>query len=531
MCSVLVAVIFALGSLITVGSVGLDSAAGAPPAECLLPNPPPSCAPDGVGSTNTIPVPAECLLPNPPPSCSPIGTSPTRTKVTDTTVPKSTLVVAKVGGACKKAGVKGTTSGGVSVTCTKVVKKLLWQKTKTKPPALAGPPPLIDYKLPAEYKKIFAGPDYEQSSKLPTDFILGHTITDYFSDAIAPYVDSTMQSVKNSGVGWVVFDNYYTYTSLEPPIISPFPRVGYEKLPYHMREATDAELISMIKSAHAKGLKFFLSSELNLDGLSKGANGVTPELIAEQGKYEKRLEELGAALSNPTPEVSQFWDDWFLTYGDYVVHQADIAQQNGVEMLSIGKQLGGATAEQNVGRWKALINRVRAHYSGPIVYVALEGKDFSEAAGFPAWSDVDAIMMTLGNLAPETTGKTVAQIREAMKSILAERYKPFASEFGKKVILLTYFQGATTQEWFESGPLTGGHAFIIKDLLAQAKLYEALFQVIKNEDWISGVLTWSYYWKDDLTSLVLAGDSAYDKSSNVRNMPAMEIIKKWAPAK
>jgi len=59
--------------------------------------------------------------------------SATLTKVTGTSVPKRKIVAAKVGGVCKKAGVKGTALSGVSVTCTKVAKKLRWQKTKTKP--------------------------------------------------------------------------------------------------------------------------------------------------------------------------------------------------------------------------------------------------------------------------------------------------------------------------------------------------------------------------------------------------------------
>ncbi|MCX6431207.1 MAG: hypothetical protein NTX12_09780 [Actinobacteria bacterium] len=471
---------------------------------------------------------------------------------------------ATVGGPCTKIGATTKISSTTYVCQKNASKKLVWVKkvvlvpskaipkvtaSPTSSPAQSpspsatpsqsdhatpSPSPSVEipfvYKLPESFAQSFASAEYEQNPKLPPGLAIGHTIFDYYSDAYSKkYPVPTIDSIKASGVGWVAFDNYNTYKSLEPPVIGPFPPVFFPE--YAMREASDSELTAMIKKAHSDGLKFALFSELNWNGLSAQTAGVTSGLLNDQAKAEKRLRELADGLANPTPSINKFWDDWFASYTKFIVGQADVAQTNGVEMLAIGKQLGPVIAYENLARWKSLIATVREHYKGTLVYVASEGKDWSEANGFPAWADLDAIVVTIGNQSPATQGRTVSQIQKDMKTMLDEKFKPLATQYSKKVYLLTYFQAATTQEWFEAGPVSGGHSHIVQDQTAQAKLYESLFQTIRNETWIAGVFTWGYWWRNDLQTLITPGDSAVDKSSNVRNQPSMEIIKKWATSK
>lgn len=393
----------------------------------------------------------------------------------------------------------------------------------------------VDYKLPDEYQKIFAESDWEKSPKLSKDFKLGHTFMDYYSDLYYKnYTDSTLDSVKKSGVGWVAFDNYNTYSSLEPPKIGTFPLASdSNRDTTAFREASEQELTLIIERAHSKGLKFFLMTEINYDGLAKKQSyGVTNESNDDLSVYSKRFEDFGHALDNGGSQDAQnFWDQWFATYTDFILGQAKIAQKTGVEMFAIGKQTSSATNPANADRWKMLIKKVREIYKGEITYVALEGKDFSEADGFPAWSDLDFVTLTLGNLAPSTDNKSISDLKSSLQNMLTSRFKKFADQTGKKIVILSYFQSATTQEWFEPSPPVYNSQYIVKDLLAQAKLYEALFQAVKDEPWVGGVFTWGYWWKDDLTNLFQPGDSGYDKSSDVRGKPAMEIIKKWAAGK
>ena len=63
------------------------------------------------------------------------------------------------------------------------------------------------------------------------------------------------------------------------------------------------------------------------------------------------------------------WSRFFDQYRAVLVHHATLAEQHGVDMLSIGTDLG-PLAEKRTRDWEALIRVVRKIYSGPLVYSA-----------------------------------------------------------------------------------------------------------------------------------------------------------------
>jgi hypothetical protein len=69
------------------------------------------------------------------------------------------------------------------------------------------------------------------------------------------------------------------------------------------------------------------------------------------------------------------------------------------------------------------------------------------------------------------------------------QFQPMSKGFRKKVIFLTPFQSRdfeVKQQWFEpSAP----SPTVTEDLLIQAKMYEAFFQSIQDENWVQGVWT------------------------------------------
>ena len=111
------------------------------------------------------------------------------------------------------------------------------------------------YRLPEEYEEAFAQPEWQQSPALNEDFFFGHTFMDFYSGFYHDnYVDSTLNSMQQSGVDWVVFDNYWSYHSLEPPVIGPFVNRDY----FTFRDATAQEVAGMIQGAHERGMRFAL---------------------------------------------------------------------------------------------------------------------------------------------------------------------------------------------------------------------------------------------------------------------------------
>lgn len=377
------------------------------------------------------------------------------------------------------------------------------------------PTPLV-YVLPPEELQIFSGPGWEQAPSLPPGFMMGNTFMDvYGNEQFNHYLDTTIASMETTGANWVIYGNFWSYHSLDPPIIAPFPdRFGF-------RDATAEEIEIMAEKVHQQGMKFALIMELNWDVLAgsweswEKAQRVTRE--SQQFLEDKSMN---------TEENTAYWDSWFESYTAFALDQAAVAQAADVDMLVIGQQLNGAVVAGNIDRWKTLIAKVREVYDGPISYAAYTNQYLTQADSFP-YEDADYIIIYYYNGISELEQPGLEELRESFEYFNDTQFEPLSRRYGKPVIFLTPFQSrdfGARQEWFEpSAPAPE----VGQDLLIQAKMYEAFFQSIQDEDWVAGVWTWGYWWRDDFIDSQ-PGDSSYEKSSTIRNKPAMWIFQKWA---
>ncbi len=362
-----------------------------------------------------------------------------------------------------------------------------------------------------------AGPEWRADPGLGDDFMVGHTFMDvYTSTLLRETLDTTLQAMRANGASWVVYDNYWSYVSFDPPLISAFPPTeGF-------RNATREELCQMIDRAHELELKFALMLELNFD-LAKGEFTTWEENLDFWQASQRLLDEKGQDI----PANQEFWEGWFTTYGDFVLTQAGIAQDCGADLFVIGKQIDGAVKPQLAGSWRDLIDQVRKVYSGPVSYAAFTNEHYSQAQEFPA-DALDYLIIYLYNRISDLESPSLPELAAAFENFHDRQFEPLSRGSGVPVIFLTPFQSrdfGARQEWFEPAapaPEVG------EDLLIQAMLYEALFQSLEDEDWAVGVFSWGYWWREDFTRLWDEGDASFNKSSSVRNKPAEWIFRKWS---
>src|SRR5256885_17164270 len=76
---------------------------------------------------------------------------------------------------------------------------------------------------------------------------------------------------------------------------------------------------------------------------------------------------------------------FFASYKAAIVHFATIAQQSGVEQLSIGNELASLSGPQYRSYWVDIIDAVRAVYHGALTYAAAT----DEAINVSFWDKVD----------------------------------------------------------------------------------------------------------------------------------------------
>lgn len=384
----------------------------------------------------------------------------------------------------------------------------------------AAPVPLTD-----EYKAVLAGPEYRQPAGVTKKVTSGHTFMDYYSNTMyRDFADTTLDAMKTDGASWVVFDNYWSYQAMDQPVIAPFPAT-YRLDGNSFHDANEAELADLIQKAHARGLKFALMLAVNWD-LLKGPFTDAATGAKIQADARALLVQKGAELENPTAATNSYWDRWFATYQQFLLWHAQVAQKYGADMLVIGQQIEGAVRQGNTARWQALIAETRKVYSGPLAYAGWTDNSYSELqdAGFA--KDLDYLIDYMYNDISDQANPSIADLKASFEQIFDSQAEKFAREYGKKVILLTPFQSrdyGAKQEWFEPAEPA---PTVQQDLLIQAKLYEAFYQALEDEDWAEAVWTWGYWW---MNSFNRPGRTAsFEKSSTVRNKPAAEIIRKWS---
>jgi len=176
---------------------------------------------------------------------------------------------------------------------------------------------------------------------------------------------------------------------------------------------------------------------------------------------------------------------WFGRYRDMMVGYARLAQETGVELLSVGTELAGTMDHQD--EWFALVDAVRAVYSGRLTYAA----NFDSYADVPLWPRLDVIGVDAYFELVDTPTTDVDRLADAWSPVL-DAMSSFAAERDKPVLFteagFVSQVGTTTEPWnWEVGGARSDEE--------QAAGYRALFRAIAGRPFVIGVQWWMW---DDL---------------------------------
>jgi hypothetical protein len=273
--------------------------------------------------------------------------------------------------------------------------------------------------------------------------------------------------LKELGIQLVMFSPSWYMPSRTSTEIGPCPLPEFN--PDICRGViSDETLLKLIQEAHASGLAVLVKPHLKI------INGETPDWPGYM-------------------EITD-WGAWFEAYGAFVLHYANLAEGEGVEHLSLGNELGNNCTAQTA-HWRALIQDVRAVYSGQLSY---HDNTFSyEGSAAQFWDDLDYIGVNLwapGSGAfdvPENTYPDVDTMVRVLDSQLAKTLDPVAEKYDKPVVITEFgtsnYDGSNTGFWEYSGPTDNGE---------QASFYEAGLRAFASRPFIQGVIIWAYDWEE-----------------------------------
>jgi hypothetical protein len=230
----------------------------------------------------------------------------------------------------------------------------------------------------------------------------------------------------------------------------------------YYRTPTDWDIMAFVSNARKHNVKICLKPMVNSeDGIWRAHIGF-PDL--------------------KTDDMNSYWDKWFKSYTNYILHYAELARELKIEMLCIGCEMIGT--EHREADWLNLISKIRNIYQGKIVYNTNHGHEDSVA-----WFDA---LDYIGISAYYPVGKNGTTKDDMTKAWTDVKYRldAIAENRGKQYIFMEI--GCRSGDGCSAKP----YDCVVSDEKwneeEQANFYESCFEVFKNDKYFAGVFWWQW---------------------------------------
>ena len=254
------------------------------------------------------------------------------------------------------------------------------------------------------------------------------------------------------------------------------------------------------------------------------------------------------------PDHQRFVAEFWATYAQQAVHFARIAEEEGVELYSLGTETdrlfqtrsGGALANDFGQELRAMVDRVRAVYSGLLTYDmhydALITADFYGPGSAYLWEDLDLDIVGISAWFPlvdsrPSTVLSVTDLQASYEQIFQQYLVPLADRNPGRPIIFLEYGALDTIETPEAPDDTSvayqPPVFIDADgnglddgRETQANIYQALFNTMaQHPDVLNGV----FFWDNWITSEEIWTHEGFwegTRSFGIRCKPAEEVVRR-----
>jgi hypothetical protein len=179
---------------------------------------------------------------------------------------------------------------------------------------------------------------------------------------------------------------------------------------------------------------------------------------------------------------------WFASYERFITRYAELAERSegAVSTFVVGTELKSMSSD--TAPWESVIGAVRETFSGQLTYAA----NWDEVPQVQFFSSLDMIGVdAYYPLAADGEVPTADSLAAAWEPNIAQ-LRSLSEQWGKPVLVTEIgypTQATAASNPFEVEPGQG------PDEALQALLYQAAFDAFADQDWVSGILWWS--WRAD----------------------------------
>ena len=212
------------------------------------------------------------------------------------------------------------------------------------------------------------------------------------------------------------------------------------------------------------------------------------------------------------------WQNWANSYQQFIIQQANIAQQAGIDAFCIGTELAQLAAIHPTF-FENLIDSVRLIYRGDLTYAADWQTDFT---ALQFWKKLDYIGIQAGFSLTDKEKPSVA--------ILKERWQPYfdnieslQQQVNRPVLFTNIGYKSTENAAFKPQQKASGLAGMFKKVSTQtqANCYRAFFESFWEEEWFAGA-----FFVDWRANYERAG-GADSPGFSPQNKEAEVVLGKW----
>lgn len=209
-------------------------------------------------------------------------------------------------------------------------------------------------------------------------------------------------------------------------------------------------------------------------------------------------------------------NEWFMSYGRYLVCMAKIAEKERCSLLVIGTELKPISPLYKE-KWFALIDEIKRYYKGPITYAA----NWDEYRNVSFWEKCDLIgidaYFPLSNKANPTLEELTAAWRNNGKVRYLDELESWHKRWRKPIVFTE--TGYVSWDYAAQHPWKYvGHRPYNGKL--QANCYQALLNATKKSKWLAGIFWWNWEPKP-------IKNAAGQTSLPPQGKPAENVLKNW----
>ncbi len=181
------------------------------------------------------------------------------------------------------------------------------------------------------------------------------------------------------------------------------------------------------------------------------------------------------------------WQRWFRLYEIFIIHYAELAEQNKIELFCIGTELHRTIERER--DWRQIISKIRLVYKGKLTYAANFHEEYEQ---IKFWDALDFIgiqaYFSLTNDKTHSVNELKKGWIEPMKSI-----EQIHKKFNKPVLFTEIGYRSDTKAGIEPWlwPKENSGAEISDE--CQANCYRAFFETVWKKSWMEGAYFWKWY--------------------------------------